>query len=42
MSNYKFVLPSVRVRMVQLTTEQRVFGVTTYTLTQSVTGRIWT
>jgi hypothetical protein len=24
MSNYKFVLPSVRVRMVQLTTEQRV------------------
>ena len=38
MSNYKFVLPSVRVRMVQLTTEQRVFVVTTSTLTQSVAG----
>ena len=37
MSNYKFAIPSVRVRMIQLTAEQRVFVVTTYTLTQSVT-----
>jgi hypothetical protein len=37
MPNYKFVLQSVRVRMVQLTTEQRVFVATTYALTQSVT-----
>ena len=33
MSNYKFVLPSVRVRMAQLSTEQRVFVATTYTYT---------
>ena len=37
LSNYKFILPSVRVRMAKLTTEQRVFVVTTYALTQRVT-----
>jgi hypothetical protein len=31
-SNYKFVLPSIRVRMVQLTTEQQIFVVTFYVI----------
>jgi hypothetical protein len=35
----EFVLPSVRVRMVELTTEQRVFVATTYTLTQVFLSR---